>query len=109
MANKLYLLVMVLLIVLVVVFITLFLFNPKPEYQTTLFEAGKGKIGESIDVPAGKYPNGFPIEILESKDEIVESQRYFSGYCRWHPEADSSIGGKIAVVPVVLYKLHFDL
>ena len=31
-----------------------------------------------------------------------------TGYCRWHPDADSSIGGKVAVVPVVLYEMKFE-
>ena len=32
-------------------------------------------------------------------------QRYISGICKWHPQADSALGGKVAVVPVELYKL----
>lgn len=59
-------------------------------------------------MPSGEYPNGFPIEILDYKDEIAGGKRHISGYCRWHMESDAALGGKLAVVPVLLYHLHYD-
>lgn len=109
MKKKLYWIGLVIFVIVFFIFIKFPFFNEKPEFQTTIFEKKNGTVGESIDVPAKKYPNGFPIEILDCKDHVIDGKRYFTGYCRWHPEADSSVGGKVAVVPVVLYRLHFDV
>jgi hypothetical protein len=64
-----------------------------------------GKFGKGLPIPQSKYPNGFPIEILNVKDTVITGQRMQTGFCRWHTEADSIIGCKVAVVPVELYDL----
>lgn len=80
--KKLYWIGLVIVAIALIVCIKLFLSNEKQKAQFTVFEFGNGTVGESMDVPSGKYPHGFPIEILDYKDEITEGQRHVSGYCR---------------------------
>lgn len=67
-------------------------------------EREPGRFGKSFNMP-DKFPNGYPIEILDVKNTVRTNQRHFTGICRWHVKADSVLGGKPAKVPVLLYRL----
>jgi hypothetical protein len=110
--NKQRLIILLLVIFIFGVGIKFFLQDRNQKSQTILFEINpdeKDKIGQSIEVSEGKHPYGFPVEILNYQDKIIDGQRYISGYCRWHTAADSVMGGKIAVAPVVLYRLDTEV
>ncbi len=59
-------------------------------------------------MPAEKCPHGFPIKILNRQEITQNGQRLVTGYCRWHPDADSLLGGRPAIVPVTLYDMIFE-
>ena len=76
---------------------------------TTILELRDGRnITGQQNVPSKKYPYGFPIEILDNEIVKQNDQEIIIGYCRWHPEADSLVGGKVAVVPVALYEMDIE-
>ena len=76
--------------------------------NVAVVETHDGRIDQSLKVPAGKYPHGFPIEILERQEITKNGQRLITGYCRWHADADSLLGGRPAIVPVTLYDMIFE-
>lgn len=87
-----------LLVILIFSCVRLFKTNAAKSSSTIVSLAGED-IEKSISVPK-KYPNGFPIEVLDYAETTAPGQRTFSGRCVWHPEADSLVGGKPAIVPV---------
>ena len=76
----------------------------KLEVEVYELEDKVGTFGRSFVVPEEKYPEGFPIQFVDFKDNTVQGQRVFSAYAIWHPDVDT-VGGTVAVVPVVLYQL----
>lgn len=102
------LLSLLLMLGLTAVIITIFWRSKTKPTQSsaTILEVSPDKgITQSLEVPQKKYPYGFPIEILNEKTYSKDGLRVTTGYCRWHPEADSLLGGQVAVVPVVLYEV----
>ena len=84
--------------------------NPAPKKPSFSIVERKGrKFDSNIKVPEDKYPHGFPIEILDFSEEVKGGHWIFSGYCRWHPDVGPPVGGKIAVVPVVIYELRQEI
>ena len=93
-----------LILALIVFLIGLSCEKKKPQPEVYELETKEGIFGRSFEVPEDRYPEGFPIQYIDFKDDTVQGQRVFSAYAIWHPDVDT-VGGTVAVVPVVLYQL----
>ena len=100
---------LILLVLMLPVVLVYFLRRPDKTLQpgrAFVLEVEKDKdIKESLNIPKKKYPFGFPIEILNEKTFTKDGKRIITGYCHWHVHADSLLGGKVAVVPVLLFEV----
>ena len=111
MKKRLLLLAALLLAAMLVLLIPLQLREPDTAVSpgnVAVVETHDGSIDQSMKVPTGKYPHGFPIEILDQQEISKNGQQFVTGYCRWHTDADSLLGGRPAIVPVTLYDMIFE-
>jgi hypothetical protein len=60
--KKLYWIVPLFLAIALIISLKLFLSDRKQKTQTTIFEFGNGGVGESMDLPVGKYLHGFSFD-----------------------------------------------